>query len=227
MTKRIAVTKFQYISYLVNEIKQLHDNNQDYNWYFNELVELYNPLIRSACKKVYEKLRDNRDYQELRTRVLEIFFDAIIKYKKTFKDGRNANSFKHVYFGSYLKGKLPWDLMRLVTPPKVEYDEITMDHRNMELDLENCSNEVEFKLSTEKSIGKVTKPLSDNFISLCRIIQKQLRSDMIADVMILFYGYGYKNREIAQMLNCSPQKVSIAISEIKKFWRENKEIIFE
>lgn len=227
--KRKSVTKFEYISALVSETKRLYNEGKDYNWYFEELLLVYRPLISSICGKIYNRHKLNRNAQDIRTRVEEQFFYAILKYKSSYSDPDSTSQsgkFKQVYFSTYLKGKLPWDVMRLMNPPKVEHDELAIDSRHVELDIHN-NDEIVNKLSTKQSVGKVTKSISDHFISICRYCGKQLKDDISADVMMLHYGFGFKNKEIAELLGCSPQKISMVLINLNNFWKDanNLEIL--
>jgi len=223
--QRKSVTKYKYISWLVDKFKEVHKENGNIDWYFDELVTIYEPLLFSVCKKVYNRKGVNVTFIEVKTRVFEVFFKSIIDYESNYKDKglqtSDGKKFNYVYFSSYLKRKIPWDALRLIKPPKVEYDDLSIDSRHVELDMNNCNPELQKKL---EYTGEVV-PISPNFISLCRMAQKELKSDIYGDVMILYFGYNYKNSELAQLLNCSPQKISLALSDLKKFWRANKEKI--
>ena len=224
MQRKLA-TKYKYISWLVDKFKEVHSAGGNIDWYFNELVSIYEPLLFSVCKKVYNRKGINVTFEEVKTRVFEVFFKSILDYESNYKDKglqtSDGRKFSYVYFSSYLKRKIPWDALRLINPPKVEYDDLSIDPRHVELDMNNCNPELQRKL---EYTGEVI-PISANFISLCRMAQKELKSDIYGDVMILYFGYNYKNSELAKLLNCSPQKISLALSDLKKFWRSNKEKI--
>ena len=224
---KTAVTKYQYIEYLVCTIKFLHKEGKNFDWYFDELTLLYRPLIQVVTKRVYLKLRPRVNFSEIKIKVVEIFFDSILRYEPTFNDGtehcQNGNKFSYVYFSNYLKRKLPWDVMRLYKPTKIDYDDLSINSKNVELNLTNLSKEVQAKLEANNH----TKPISDNFINLCKVTKKELKNDLLSDIMILHYGYDYKNNEIAKFFNITPLKVSNSLTEIKKFWEQNKEHIYE
>jgi hypothetical protein len=220
MQKKL-ITKFEIIALLVNKIKELHKSKQSYDWYFERLANIYSPLIHTYCKKLLSKNIQNVNYIEIKTRILEILLDAVLKYNRSYNENNNpTESFNHVYFSNYLKRKLPWDCWRINNPIKVEYDDNVIDSRHVELDFNNP--EIQDKL---QHYHILEKPISDNFISLCRLTKKSLCSDVCADAMMLQFGYGFRNSEIAKLFNCSPERVCLSLIEVKEFWKNNKDQI--
>lgn len=210
-----------YIEYLVVKIKELYSKKENYEWYFDQLIEMYNPLIVASTKKVYNKFKLRVSFLEIKVKILEIFFESVLRYEPKFHDNdKEVKNFTYVYFCNYLKRKLPWDLMRLYKPTKIEHDDLQIDPRHVELNLTKDNSDIQKHLEYSEK-----QPISDNFIQLCRLAQRQLNNDLLSDIMILHFGYGYKVKEIAAFFSISSTKVHNSLSSLKKFWKQNSELI--
>ena len=218
------VSNYDYIEYLVTKIKLLHATRKNYDWYFDELIRLYYPLIQSTSQKVYQKLKNKLTFTELKNRVINLFFIGIIRYDAGYNnvDHVENKEFTYVYFSSYLKKFLPWEVMRLSRPSKIEEDDLSVDPRHIELNLNKPNKEISKNLVYNSASEH---PISENFISLCRMTQKELANDLMSDVMILHFGYDFKNREIAEMLGVSQAKIGTIMLELKNFWAQNKDLL--
>ena len=212
-----SFTKYQYIEFVVDRIKKLHEKDEDIDWYFNEFTTLYSPLIFKTCKKLRAKTKKSTSLVEAKTRVIEWLFDAILRYDNKYVDSSKKpnKKFNKVYFSQYLKTKLGWDLHRSLNPSKPDYDDVGINPKYVELDLK-YNNYIK-----DKFIYTPVKYLSENFIGLCRLAQKRLKDDICSDVMMLHYGYDFKTNEIAKMLKCQPKKVSFVLNRLKTFWSEH------
>lgn len=221
---KTSVSNYDYIEYLVTKIKLLHASKSNYDWYFEELIRLYYPLIQSTSQKVYQKLKNVLTFGELKSRIINLFFIGIIRYDPKYNNDENKDSkdFTYVYFSSYLKKFLPWEVMRISRPSKIEEDDLSIDPRHIELNLNKPTKEISKRLVYDSASEH---PISDNFISLCRMTQKETSNDLLSDTMILHYGYDFKNREIAEMLGISQAKVGFLMLELKNFWSQNKELL--
>lgn len=222
MPKKL-ITNYKYLQFLVDKIKLLNKENKDYDWYFEELITIYSPLIQSMTRKAFNKFKSDVSFNEVKSRVIELFFDTILKYEAKYKntDKVSTDNFDYVYFSNYLKRKLPWDLMRLYKPSKPDYDDFAADPRHVTLDYHKYP-EIEHS-SYYTSVGD--KPISDNFISLCRMVKKELKNELLGEIMLLKFGYDFKNDEIALFLGITPLKVSATLNELKKYWAVNKEYL--
>lgn len=218
---KTPVSKYFYIEMLVKKIKHNYDNKLQYDWFFDELIKLYGPLINSASKKLYKKFKTKIKFNDVRSKVTALFFEAIRRYNPQYKEGADVDKFKYVYFSSYLNKFLPWEIMRISKPVKIDYDDLVIDTRNVEFESSLKNSEVVKKLVSKDDFT----PISENFISLCRFAQKELRNDLMADIMMLHYGYDYKNLEIAKILVVSEAKVASSISHLKKFWQSHKDLL--
>lgn len=221
--KKTPVNNYQYLEFLVRKIKVLHKEKVNFDWYFDQLIALYNPLIQSSARKIYKKFKSRVSFLEVRDKIVVLFFDSILRYEPNFSDKtKDTNNFTYVYFSNYLKRKLPWDLMRLYQPTKIEHDDLSVDPRHVELDHSKANPELQKKfVYTNTNL----RPISENFIYLCKHANKELYSDFLADVMILHFGYGYKNNEIASFFETTPLKIHNALGELKKYWKANQELI--
>jgi hypothetical protein len=205
------------------KIKECHKNGEPFEDYFDELVLLFTPLINASTKRVHNKFKSYVSFHEIRSKIISILFQSIIKYDPNFKGkDENTKDFTYVYFSSFLKGKLRWDLVRLYKPSRAAYDDLCVDPRNIELNNTSVKDEAQQKLQYVNSC-----PVSDNFIYLCQKVAKAVSNDFVADVMLLHYGYGYKNNEIAKLYEVSSVKVSQALDELRRYWTDNKEELLE
>ncbi len=222
---KIPVSNYQYISYLVYNIKKLHAEKKDYDWYFNQFLTIYFPLIQSNTTKVHKKLKAKVPFVDVKTKVIEALFLAILKYKIKYTDeSKHADGFEHVYFSKYLNVKLPWDIMRLYRPTKVIRDDFSIDPRHIELNLKKLNTEVQDRFECH---NVQLDPISDNFVSLCCLAHKKLKNDVLSDIMFLHFGLDYRNSEIAELFNMSQLKVSLSLGELKKFWAKNKDLLID
>lgn len=222
--KKTPINKYDYIELLVIKIKTLYDAGQEYDMYFEELLALFFPLITNISRKLYNKCKGEISSQEIKSRVIGLIFLAIIRYNPKYKMGENKKKFTYVYFSSYLKKFIPWEVMRILKPPRIDYDDLHPDPRNVELNLNHPVKEVSKRLIYNSS---TEHPISENFISLCKLARKDLKSDILGDIMILVYGYGFKNREVSEMLNINEHRIGALLSELKKFWKANAELLRE
>lgn len=217
---KIAVSNYQYLELLVRKIKSLHYENKDYNWYFDELLLLYNPLVQSSTRRVYNKFKSNVNFIDIKLKVIEILFDTILRYEPTFTDNgkhcKDGDNFKFVYFSNYLKRKLNWDLMRLYKPTRIDYDDLCYNPKFVEFT--SCHN-------TTLVCDNEAPMISENFIFLCKKAQKDLQNDVLSDTMMLQYGYGYKPSEIAEFFGTTSLKIHAYLAELKKYWLHNKEAL--
>ncbi len=223
--QRKSITRYDYISSIVQKIKRLQSKGESVDWYFNKLIEMYSPLIYKTCKKIRSKIGSTCTLQEVKARVYEMLFDAVLRYDNDYtnSDIQSDKTFSGVYFSRYLKSKLSWDIYRSINPPKPDYDDLSISPKYVELDFRHDAK------IREKFVYNPVAYLSDNFISLCRLAQKHIKDDEYSDVMLLCYGYDYKIQEMAKMLGCQPKKITMILSKLKQFWseKENKERLVE
>lgn len=220
---KIPVSNYQYISYLVVNIKRLHAEGKNYDWYFDQFLIIYFPLIQSNTTKVHKKLKNRIPFVDVKTKVIEALFLAILKYNVTFSDASKSTAdYTRVYFSRYLNSKLPWDIMRLYKPTKVEYDDFSVDPKHVELNLKKLNTEVQDRFECH---NVQLDPISNNFVSLCCMTQKQLKNDFISDIMFLHFGCDYRNSEISKLFDVSQLKISLGLNELKKFWVKNKDLL--
>lgn len=218
--ERRSITKFKFIGLLIKNIQDKIKDNERYDWYFGQLIQIYKPFIIIETRKIYSKLKYVATYQEIKTRVLEFLLESVIKYKLNYTSNIcNNKNFDHVYFSNYLKKRMPWERSRFMNPSKVENSDIIINSVNVELDETDINVIVKSRKTFQES------PISSNFISLCRMLQRHLKNDIYADVMMLYYGYGCKNREISKLLHCSPRKVSQSLIKIKDFFRSRSDLL--
>lgn len=159
-------------------------------------------------------------FVDLRFKILTILFNTIITYDPKF---RNKNvienkDFTYVYFSNYLKRKLPWDLYRIYKPTKIEYDDLMIDKRHVEFDV----NKVNLSY-----INDGQRPITEDFIYLCRLINKHKYDDLFGEIMMLRYGYDYNSIKIAKLLQVRKKCVEKYLEQLIDFWRENKEYLGE
>lgn len=205
-------------------IKRLHAEGKNYDWYFAQFTYIYYPLIQFNTTKVHKKLK-NIPFIDVKTRVIECLFLAILQYKITFTEGADhVKGFEHVHFSRYLNVKLPWDIMRIYKPTKIVNDDFSTDPRNIELNVKKLNTEVQDKFECHDA---QLDPISDNFVSLCCLAHKQLKNDLLSDIMFLRFGCDYKSSEIATLCNISQIKVSQGLDALKKFWIKNKDLIMD
>ncbi len=220
---KTPISKYQYLEILVIKIKECHKGKENFEHYFEELVFLFTPLINSSTRKIYNKFKSYVSFHEIRAKILSILFETIIRYEPNYKDkDKSTVDFTYVYFNSYLKSKLKWDLLRLYQPTRAAYDDMCVDPRNIELNNTCVRDEAQEKLQYVS-----TCPVSENFIFLCQKVAKDIGNDFVADVMLLHYGYGYKNTQIAKLYEVSSVKVSQALDELRRYWTDNKELLLE
>lgn len=231
---KTPITKYDYIAFLVRRIQENHISKQSVDWYFDEFCIMYAPLIYKTCRKVKNKV-SYFYINEIRSRVLEIMFDIILRYDSKFNDksslnndngdSKNNKKFNGIYFSKYLKGRLKWDVYRVLKPPKIEYDDMHINTNSVQLNLNSPELIEKFKCEPTYACN----PISNNFISLCRMVGKILQDDICADVMFLCYGYGDRPRNIAKALDCDVKKVNHALFKLKQFWLEknNLELLVE
>jgi ribosomal protein S17E len=212
--KKKPIDNFKYVNLLVLKIKAYAKENKDYDFYFNELVTLHWPFLNAQMKKVYYKLPlETREYTVVRARLLEMFFEIILKYEPKFTDNEeNKKNFTGIYFGTYLKAAMNWSIHRMSHPNKIETDDFALDKRNVELIID-----VEDK--------KIQHPISDNFISLCRKVHKDLNNEDLSDIMMLLYGYNWKEKDICKALGIKSSELKSKVSRLNKYWRENADLI--
>ncbi len=220
---RTSLTRFQYIQYLVYKIKDLHKLNKNYDFYFNELIKMYSPLINMVSKNVQKKYQINITFTEIKTKVIELVFLALIRFDIEYNDRKeDVKGFDTVYFSKYLKNTLPWEVLRIIRPNKVEYDEYATDPKFKEFDVNKLPKKIKEKLIHNEVANH---PISDNFINLCRLMKNELKSDLLGDIMMLNFGYAYKNHEISKILGISQARVGVCVLQIKNFWKENKDLL--
>lgn len=221
--EKTAISRYIYIEVIVSKIKYLYSKNKPYDWYFDELLKMFTPLITNLTRKLYSKSRGEISSQEIRARVVSLIFIAVIRYDPKYNISKEKNNnFTYVYFSSYLKNFIPWEVMRILNPPKMDYDDLLPDPRNVELNLNHPVKEVSKRLIYNPA---TEHPISENFINLCKFCKVETKSDLIADCMMLQFGYGFKNKDIAKMLGLTEYKIGFIILELKKFWRENSELL--
>lgn len=208
------IDNFKYVNLLVLRIKDFAKKGKNYDFYFDELVKLHWPFLNSQMKKVYYKLPvETRDYILVKNRLLEMFFQTIMKYEPKFtNDQKDVKGFTGMYFGAYLKSAMAWDLVRMAKPNKIETDDFALDKRNVELIID---------VEDQKQV----RPISDNFISLCRKIHKDEQDEDLSDIMILLYGYNWKDKEIYKALDLRPNEYKDAVQDINSFWKQNSDYI--
>lgn len=219
MVKRTTISKYDYINGLIRKIKELQSTGQTYDVYFDELTVLYSPLIHSTCRKIMLGLRKtNYSMQDVKVRVMEILFDAIVRYNDHFTDKskhpKKGQKFDRVWFSSYLKAKLPWEIRRILIPARCERDDMHLTPRPADESLEANEDLQKTLLVEDKPIG-----ISANFISLCRFAQKGLKDDLASDIMMLKFGYSYKDREMARLVGANKKRVKLAQGQLKHFWQ--------
>lgn len=210
-----SVTKYKYIEFLVTKIKRCHKNNEKFDEYFDELITLYSPLIYRICKRVRAKCETNLQIPEIRLRVIESVFDAILRYTDGYEDGReNSKGFDKIYFSQYLKIKLGWDVHRYLNPTKIEHED-SKNQKYVDID----------KTDVYETLSYIpTKPISDNFISLCRLAQKKIKDDLCADYMMLNFGYDFKNSELASVFAVNSRELAPIDKKLKDFWKEEQNL---
>lgn len=216
---KTSVTNYEYINFLVERVQKNYAAKEDYEWYFNKVVELYEPIITNAYFKLKENLGPNRTWPEVRQRLLEIVFMALIEYDPTFRNDSNKEGFTRVYFSNYLKKKMFWGGRRLVHPNRIEYEDMAKTGQYCDINDITTMEEVQLKLVDDRS--HMQKPISPNFISLCRHTQKTLMNDQYADLMFLKFGYDMKNKDIAKVLDIYEEQSSLVNRELLAFWREH------
>jgi hypothetical protein len=219
--QKTSVDNYIYTEHLVLKIKDLYNIKQNYDWHFEELIRIYMPLINSSCRKVYSKLKAKATFNEIKSKIVEIFFESILRYEPSYRYGEQKpdkienKNFTYVYFSNYLKRKLPWDLLRIYQPTRLEYDDL--------------SGPINIELSSPMQANikdtSIDHPVTENFIHLCQQMQKHLSDDLMADIMMLTFGYGYKNNELAYFFDISQLKAHQAIASIKTFWKINRDLM--
>ena len=66
-----------------------------------------------------------------------------------------------------------------------------------------------------------------DFIYLCRLINKHKYDDLFGEIMMLRYGYDYNSIKIAKLLQVRKKCVEKYLEQLIDFWRENKEYLGE
>lgn len=211
--QRKRITNYQYINYLVNEIQQKAAAGLDSEEAFTDLCAIYEPLLRNNVKLIVKNPNNRLPANDVYFIILGIFYRLILRYDGKFSNTENnVKNYTGVYFSSYLKQTLSWELYRLRHPNKRETDNLEKDLPYMEISTLVRTN------SRRLVCFDTPKGITPDFINMCLKIKNGLKSDLHADIMFLLYGYDAKTKELAKIFKVSATKIGKLINEIHEFW---------
>jgi hypothetical protein len=215
--QRSRITNYSYINLLVWEVQQSAAAGEPPNDAFNELTILYQPLLRGIVKNITKK-KIRMSSPDVYTIVLGLFYKLILRYNASFVNSgtpeTNVDQYTHVYFSTYLKNTLHWEIYRLTRPNKRETDNLekAMPYMDITALMETNSRRLVWY--------DVPKGINPDFINLCLALRRKLGSDLHADMLFVLYGYDGKAKDLSRIFSLSQTRTTKYINEIHAFWRD-------
>lgn len=221
---RTPITQYDYINFLVDKVKTSIDNKEEYEEYFNELRELYSPLLKSIVLRVSKEKNSDITFEDIQARVLECFFELIKRYEPKYtKRGSKAKGkakFTRVYFSRFIARGMVWEIYRLLCPSNKEYDEFSPEpeHQSINFGLHK---------GKDKSIIYIPKPvgITENFINTCSHLNEIYKNDIMGDICMLHFGYSYKPTEISRIIKLPCKSIEEAIKLMLEYLKNNPSIL--
>jgi hypothetical protein len=214
--QRSRITNYSYINLLVLEVQQNAAAGEPPNDSFAELMTIYRPLLCGIVNKI-TKRRIKMATPDVYTIILGLFYKLILRYDVSFVNTAptgNVAAYTHVYFSTYLKNTLHWEIYRLTRPNKRETDNLekAMPYMDITALMETNSRRLVWY--------DVPKGINPDFINLCLALRRKLGSDLHADMLFVLYGYDGKAKDLSRIFSLSQARTTKYMNEIHEFWRD-------
>jgi len=220
--QRKSITNFEYIAILVEYIQKSAEKGDKTDFYFDELENIYVSLLKSTTNRILRHLQSkNLTSQDVYNLVRGKFYTLILRYNPEYTNKRKKEGFTTVYFSTYLRNAMEWEVYRLKNPVKPESDDLEKSLHHADL------HAMIYNESAELADAATPSGVTSNFIHMCNYLRGKMQSDLHADVMFLVYAYNLKFNEVAKLLGIPPPKISKIANEVKAFWIENKDQLKE